>query len=450
MKNNLKLITGIFAFLFLVLSLNLVASASVDASLEYDSAYSGTINYGQSTFVDIDILHYPNALKEVRLSIVGQSNYLYKWTSFGSGMVTSYSDVEIKEAHYSKPGTYTLRLTIETTDGQSITKDLTLIVNSQTPVDTTAPVISITGSNPTVIIQGTAYVDAGATATDNVDGTVLAYTISNNVNVNVPGTYSVVYSAADSSGNSATATRTVIVQSASGDTTSPLITILGNNPETIEVGSIYVDAGATALDDYDGDLTLNITTTSDVDTTTIGVYSIVYTVSDAAGNTANTTRVVNVVADTTAPTINVITPENGEDYDTDGITFEVQLSEAGSVTYSLDGKANVSMTETGSLIFTSKELDLDEDDYSVTFYATDLAGNTAQVTVDFEIDEDAGKSSSSSSSYDGSSYEFKLYEGQNTPNKKIIDLSDSTVKSLNWIQKLINWLVQLFGGEPVY
>ena len=37
------------------------------------------------------------------------------------------------------------------------------------------------------------------------------------------------------------------------DTTSPVITILGDNPVNIHAGQVYIDAGATALDDRDGD-----------------------------------------------------------------------------------------------------------------------------------------------------------------------------------------------------
>ena len=55
-------------------------------------------------------------------------------------------------------------------------------------------------------------------------------------------TYTITYSATDAAGNTGTATRTVNVV----DTTAPVITIIGDNPVTVEQGSSYVDAGATA------------------------------------------------------------------------------------------------------------------------------------------------------------------------------------------------------------
>ena len=70
------------------------------------------------------------------------------------------------------------------------------------------------------------------------------------------------------------------------DTTAPVITLLGDATVTIEVGSDYTDAGATASDNYDGDITANITVENPVDTAVVGTYTVTYNVSDAAGNAA--------------------------------------------------------------------------------------------------------------------------------------------------------------------
>ncbi|MDC3351221.1 choice-of-anchor D domain-containing protein, partial [Flavobacteriaceae bacterium] len=60
------------------------------------------------------------------------------------------------------------------------------------------------------------------------------------------------------------------------DTTVPVITLTGEATVTIEVGSSYTDAGATALDNYDGDITSSIVTVSPVDTDVVGVYTLTY------------------------------------------------------------------------------------------------------------------------------------------------------------------------------
>ena len=54
------------------------------------------------------------------------------------------------------------------------------------------------------------------------------------------------------------------------DTTAPVITIIGDNPATVELGDAYVDAGRTATD-LD---TVTNTRTDDVDTDTVGTYTV--------------------------------------------------------------------------------------------------------------------------------------------------------------------------------
>ena len=65
----------------------------------------------------------------------------------------------------------------------------------------------------------------------------------------------------------------------------------------LDVDEDYTDAGATATDPFDGDLTESIVTVNPVDTSTAGTYTITYNVSDAAGNNADeVTRTVIVHA----------------------------------------------------------------------------------------------------------------------------------------------------------
>ena len=87
----------------------------------------------------------------------------------------------------------------------------------------------------------------------------------------------------------------------SKDTTAPVITILGTNPVSIKVGSVYTDAGATAFDNYDGDITASIVTVNPVNTTVKGTYNVTYNVKDSSNNAAvQVTRTVNVVTTTPA------------------------------------------------------------------------------------------------------------------------------------------------------
>lgn len=86
-----------------------------------------------------------------------------------------------------------------------------------TPIDTTKPVITLTGANPAKVTIGKTYSDAGLySATDNYDGNITSKVVkTSNVNTNKLGTYTITYNVTDNSGNKAdTKTRTVIVEDA--------------------------------------------------------------------------------------------------------------------------------------------------------------------------------------------------------------------------------------------
>ena len=190
-------------------------------------------------------------------------------------------------------GIDTLTLTIIDDDGGTASDSTNITVSATPPPpDTTAPVITVNGSNPVTVNQNSSYIDAGATATDNVDGTVSVAT-TGTVNTSTIGVYTITYQAKDSAGNTATVTRTVnVVAVNTPDTIAPVITVLGSNPVTVNQNSSYNDAGATATDDRDGSIT--VIATGSVDTATVGIYTITYNAKDNAGNTAIATRTVNV------------------------------------------------------------------------------------------------------------------------------------------------------------
>ncbi|MDG2052900.1 MAG: DUF5011 domain-containing protein [Flavobacteriaceae bacterium] len=87
---------------------------------------------------------------------------------------------------------------------------------------------------------------------------------------------------------------------------APIVTLIGESSITVSQYSTYVDAGATASDDVDGDLTANIETTSDVDTNIIGTYTVTHSVSNALGNVGSVSRQVDVGVSTPIDKINVL------------------------------------------------------------------------------------------------------------------------------------------------
>lgn len=156
------------------------------------------------------------------------------------------------------------------------------------------------------------------------------------------------------------------------DTTAPVITLNGADPVTIELNiDTYVETGANATDDIDGDISASVVIGGDiVDESTLGTYIVTYDVSDSAGNNASqVTRTVNVV-DTTAPVITLT--------GSDPVVLAVGdvYAELGATVTDNDPTTQLNATVGGDVVDTSTP-----GIYIVTYNATDPSGNTAaQIT----------------------------------------------------------------------
>lgn len=73
---------------------------------------------------------------------------------------------------------------------------------------------------------------------------------------------------------------------APADVTPPVISLLGSNPVYVEKNTSYTDAGATAYDEVDGDISNRIEVANLVDVNVEGDYFVKYNVIDNAGNKA--------------------------------------------------------------------------------------------------------------------------------------------------------------------
>ena len=223
------------------------------------------------------------------------------------------------------------------------------------------PVITLNGAAVVNHEQGTTYTDEGAIASDTVEGT-LTVTVSGAVDSATAGTYTLTYTVTDAAGNTATAvTRTVVV----ADTIAPVITLAGLASVNHEQGTTYADDGATASDTVGG--TMTVTVTGSVVTGTAGTYTLTYTVTDAAGNTATAVTRTVVVADTIAPVITLaglasVNHEQGTTYADDGATASDTVG------------GTMTVTVTGSVVTGTAGT------YTLTYTSTDSDGNSALAT----------------------------------------------------------------------
>jgi len=185
-------------------------------------------------------------------------------------------------------GSYSIRYNATDADDNAAIE----VIRTVNVVDGTAPIITLIGDNPQIINLGDGYTELGAT-TD--DGT--AVTIDATAFVDAVGSYSIRYNATDADDNAAIEViRTVNVI----DSSAPIITLIGDNPQTINLGDGYTELGATT----DDGTAVTIDATAFVDA--VGSYSIRYNATDADDNAAiEIIRTVNVI-DGTAPIITLI------------------------------------------------------------------------------------------------------------------------------------------------
>lgn len=153
----------------------------------------------------------------------------------------------------------------------------------------TKPLIILNGMDKMAISKGSNYIEPGALLIKfnpkSIEG-LSTGNITSNVDVSVAGKYEVQYTYAGAE----TVKREVTVNEVdvSVDDIKPVITLLGNSIVTISKGSTYTDAGATASDNKDGNITTRIVTTNEVNTKQKGTYYVKYNVVDSSGNSAVT------------------------------------------------------------------------------------------------------------------------------------------------------------------
>ena len=260
-------------------------------------------------------------------------------------------------------GTYTIYYNVSDADGNIASVSRTVIVSLDLP-----PTITLTGSATISILVGDTYIENGCVATDALDGDLTSSIItSGTVDTSTVGTYTLVYSVSDSASNIVSTTRTVIVNSPL-DTTPPSITLTGSSTISVAVGTNWTDPGATATDDVDGDLTSSITTSGAINTSNTGTFTISYSVSDAAGNTASVNRTVVVLIDSIAPVITLtgsstISVAVGATFTDPGATATDNID--GDLTSSITTSGTVNTSNTGT--------------FTISYSVSDAAGNAATV-----------------------------------------------------------------------
>lgn len=154
--------------------------------------------------------------------------------------------------------------------------------------------------------------------------------------------------------------------SISEDVTRPIITVLGSAPFYIEQGYSFVDPGAIAMDNADGNISHRLVIKTNYDSSVVGEYFVSYNVTDSAGNKADSAvRYIIVEEDGSGPNISLVAG------DTILHPVNTTWAEPGySAVDFVDGVIN-SVTVTGSV--NDAQLGV----YYLTYNAQDLQGNAS-------------------------------------------------------------------------
>ena len=197
-------------------------------------------------------------------------------------------------------------------------------------VDEESPVIELSGDSKVFVCPGKDYQEIGYHAHDNYDGD-----ITDRVQVDLKDD-EVVYEVRDSSSNYARNVRKVVAK----DKESPVITLKGDSNIVLYVGSSYNEAGYSAHDNCDGDITSKVEVVSNVDSSFVGNYTVTYKVVDGAGNESVVTRNVRVVNRTVTQSnggngrgIIYLTFDDGPNVGTTDVILNVLKEEGVSATF---------------------------------------------------------------------------------------------------------------------
>lgn len=260
--------------------------------------------------------------------------------------------VALNTVDITTPGIYKVTYTVRDSNDNTVSAERKVTIN-----DTEAPVITLTGST-IEINQGTTYVETGGTVTDNVDDLSFSnVSISlGGLDIDTPGTYSIAYNIKDAAGNSAVEkTRTVTVIKDN----PPVISITGGDRVLNAVrGGVYSDLGATATDDIDGNITVDIKVVSTVVLSTPGIYKVTYTVTDSNRNTVSKVRKVTI-NDTEKPVIKLtggtVQIDQGDTYVEPGGTVTDNVNNLAFSSVTVSGTLNTSIPGSYTLSYNIKD-----------------------------------------------------------------------------------------------
>lgn len=297
-------------------------------------------------------LIFTHSVVEIQFDVIDSINYL----SFIENIFDNYyhsSEIRVDFeliGDFSTLGTKEVEYCV--TDASNNFSCYTLFIQI---IDSTKPIIELNYPNPIIMEVGSELPLNLISVTDNYDVNI-SYETFGDFDCSRVGDYTLLLMATDISGNQSSIEITLIIQ----DTTAPIVYLVGNQHEIVEVGNEYIEAYIIFSDNYD--LNPTVTFTSNLNKDIVGEYYSEYKVEDSEGNITIVTRRISVV-DTTSPTIELVGDEIaifrvGDSY--------VELGVIVSDNYDYDPVVVISTPDFDFTTF---------GEYQISYYAIDAFGN---------------------------------------------------------------------------
>ncbi|MBA4137398.1 MAG: hypothetical protein C0518_08805 [Opitutus sp.] len=323
-----------------------------------------------------------------------------------TGVVAAATGTILGEHTFTTGGTYEGTLTLTDATGNVVTKNFVYSVTGNTPVDTTAPVITTSGN---ITVEATsangAAVNFTASATDATDGSVAVSTSAVSGATFALGTTTVTASATDAAGNVANTSFTITV----ADTIAPVISGLSNLVlEATSAAGATATFAATATDATGATLSYS---TASGSTFALGTSTVTVTATDAVGNKSTATFTVTV-RDSVAPTISSVKTNVASLWPANHKMVAVTVTAVatdlgGAVSYRItsatssepdnglgDGDTANDIQITGAMTLNLRAERSGSGNgrtYTITVEAKDASGNTSTQTVTVSVPKSQGK-----------------------------------------------------------
>lgn len=225
------------------------------------------------------ILTIPNIVVDKKVVINYNENFIDKY--YSKTIFKDYTDDVIVSSNVdtSKVGkylvNYKLKLGIITISNKKYVE----------VIDKKSPIITLSGNKDAIVCPNCSYIEEGYSAVDEYDGD-----ITDKVEV-IEEKDRITYRVSDSSNNKIEKVRNIIYE----DKENPSITLKGNEELYIYKNSNYEELGYNAYDNCDGNITDKVVVTNNIDSSTVGNYEVVYSVTDSSNNTVTVKRIVRVI-----------------------------------------------------------------------------------------------------------------------------------------------------------